>query len=121
MPEAIPDDQVRCPECGTTRLKVFKKIDRIEKVYDTALLNRLRARRGDTIYHCVFCRLQFYDPRKPGAGGAAKGAAEKSSAAEKTEPEPGRKVARAARAAAVRSRPRAPLDATNVSAGVTIR
>jgi hypothetical protein len=43
----------------------LKRIDRIEKIYGNALMNRIRARRGDTIYHCVFCRLQFYDPRKP--------------------------------------------------------
>lgn len=58
-------DPVRCPHCRTTRLKVLKKLDRIEKLYGNRLMNRLRARRGDTIYHCVFCRLQFYDSRKP--------------------------------------------------------
>jgi hypothetical protein len=61
----VPDGAVRCPHCKTTRLKVLKRIDRIEKIYGNALMNRIRARRGDTIYHCVFCRLQFYDPRKP--------------------------------------------------------
>jgi cytoskeletal protein CcmA (bactofilin family) len=34
-------------------------------MYGSRLLNRLRERRGDTLYHCIFCRLQFYDPRKP--------------------------------------------------------
>ena len=62
----VPDDQVRCPYCKTTRLKILKKLDRIEKLYGNSLMNRMRARRGDTIYHCVYCRLQFYDSRKPG-------------------------------------------------------
>jgi cytoskeletal protein CcmA (bactofilin family) len=122
------DDKVRCPRCQTTHLKVLQKLDRIEKIYGNVLLNRIRARRGDTIYHCVFCRLQFYDPRKPGAGGTAKGGAEKSSA-EKTEPEPGKKVARAA--ASRRQSPRTAAElvpslstatnGTKLSAGVTIR
>ena len=66
----VPDDPVRCPKCKTTRLKVLKKLDRIEKLYGNALMNKIRARRGDTIYHCVVCRLQFYDSRKPVAGPA---------------------------------------------------
>jgi hypothetical protein len=60
-----PDEPVRCPHCRTTRLKSLSKIDPIEKMYGSALLNRMRARRGDSIYLCVFCRLQFYNPRKP--------------------------------------------------------
>ncbi len=67
----VPDNHVRCPRCQTTRLKVLKKLDRIEKLYGNALMNRMRARRGDTLYHCVICRLQFYDPRKPSETPAA--------------------------------------------------
>src|SRR5438105_3754751 len=94
MREAVPDDQVRCPDCRTTRLKVLKEIDRIEKLYGTALMNRMRARRGDTIYHCVFCRLQFYDPRKPNSAppAPARPEAEKAAPPEKTEPEPPKAV-----------------------------
>src|SRR5579864_3639368 len=74
MPEPeVPDDQVRCPLCQTTRLKVLKKLDRIEKLYGNALMNRMRARRGDTLYHCVYCRLQFYDPRKPSSNARERG------------------------------------------------
>jgi cytoskeletal protein CcmA (bactofilin family)/DNA-directed RNA polymerase subunit RPC12/RpoP len=58
-------ESVRCPHCGTLRLQIFKRRDRIENMYGNSLLNRLREKRGDTLYHCVFCRLQFYDPRKP--------------------------------------------------------
>jgi hypothetical protein len=55
----------QCPQCRTKRLRILKKPDRIEAMYGSRLLNRLRERRGDTLYHCIFCRLQFYDPRKP--------------------------------------------------------
>ena len=44
---------------------MLKKLDRIDAVYGNRLTNQIRARRGDTIYHCIYCRLQFYDPRKP--------------------------------------------------------
>ena len=67
----VPDDQVRCPRCKTTRLRVLKKLDRIEKLYGNVLMNKMRARRGDTIYHCVICRLQFYDSRKPASASSA--------------------------------------------------
>jgi hypothetical protein len=82
---AINIDKVRCPHCQTTRLRVLPKLDRIEKLYGNALMNRIRVRRGDTIYHCIYCRMQFYDPRKPVGRSAAM-------ASGKTEPEPGTKV-----------------------------
>jgi cytoskeletal protein CcmA (bactofilin family) len=114
--EAEPqDDNVRCPRCRTTRLRVLNKLDRIEKLYGNALMNRFRARRGDTIYHCIYCRLQFYDPRKPGRQ-AAGGPAKKAPAPEKTEPEP-----EAPTAPLTSKRSRASADWTNLSAGVTIR
>jgi hypothetical protein len=75
------DDKVRCPHCRTTRLRVLNKLDRIETLYGNGLLNRYRARRGDTIYHCIYSRLQFYDPRKPVKRAAPEAPAKK-------EPEP---------------------------------
>ena len=59
---------VQCPRCRTARLRILKKRDGIDTMYGNFLLNRWRVRRGDTLYHCIFCRLQFYDPRKPKAG-----------------------------------------------------
>jgi cytoskeletal protein CcmA (bactofilin family) len=59
------DDKVRCPRCGTTRLHVLKRLDGIDRLHGNRLANEIRARRGDTIYHCIYCRLQFYDARKP--------------------------------------------------------
>jgi len=71
QPEAA-NGQIRCPHCRTTRLKALRRIDPIDRVYGNWLVNRMRARRGDTIYHCIYCRLQFYDPRKPAIAGPAK-------------------------------------------------
>jgi hypothetical protein len=92
MPElnrpAIKGDNVRCPHCQTLRLKVLPKIDRIEKLYGNTLMNRIRARRGDTIYHCVYCRMQFYNPRKPVGRPTAMA---DNPGSGKTEPEPGTK------------------------------
>jgi cytoskeletal protein CcmA (bactofilin family) len=126
----VPDDQVRCPHCKTTRLKVLKKLDRIETLYGNALMNRMRARRGDTLYHCVFCRLQFYDPRKPEAPAAQKSAPEEAPP-EKSEPEAVLTAAPAvpvpaapapvAPAAPVNDGPPAPASCTNLTAGVRIR
>src|SRR5438552_1301374 len=101
------DDKARCPHCQTTRLRVLNKLDRIEKLYGNSLMNRMRARRGDTIYHCVYCRLQFYDPRKPGrqADGVAQGPAAKPAAPEKVEPEPVRQFAAVAGASRPKSTP----------------
>jgi hypothetical protein len=74
----VPDDRVHCPQCRTTRLKILKKLDRIEKLYGNRIMNRFRARRGDTIYHCVYCRLQFYNPRKPGSSAGTPAAPEQN-------------------------------------------
>ena len=59
------DDKVQCPRCGTTRLHLLPKPDSIDPFHGNRLANEIRARRGDAIYHCIFCRLQFYDPRQP--------------------------------------------------------
>jgi cytoskeletal protein CcmA (bactofilin family) len=129
----VSDDQVRCPHCKTTRLKVLKKLDRIEKLYGNPLINRMRARRGDTIYHCVYCRLQFYDPRRPGDV-SAPGKTDTSAKSEKSEPEPAPPVIAPApvstpapappvvQAAPVNGHtvPR-PSDSTNLTVGVSIR
>ena len=59
------DDKIQCPRCGTTRLHLLPKLDGIDPLHGNRLANEIRARRGDAIYHCIYCRLQFYDPRKP--------------------------------------------------------
>jgi len=52
----------RCPRCGTfrvTRLRAPDKIDRLE----TGFLNFLEQMAGGRLYHCCYCRVQFYDRR----------------------------------------------------------
>ena len=49
----------RCPDCGTTRLVIRKKLDHIDR-YDGGLLAWWRKKTGAKLYHCIFCRLQFY-------------------------------------------------------------
>jgi cytoskeletal protein CcmA (bactofilin family) len=64
---------------------VLPKLDRIDRLYGNRLLNNIRARRGDTLYHCIFCRLQFYDPRQagpPASGSSTDGSSEKSESSE---------------------------------------
>jgi DNA-directed RNA polymerase subunit RPC12/RpoP len=54
------DDEVaECPDCGTTRLVIRKKRDHIDRYYGGPLA-WWRRRMGANLYHCIFCRLQFY-------------------------------------------------------------
>jgi hypothetical protein len=63
MPPSEPyRKRVQCPHCGTVRLRILSKLDPIERLHGNRLLNRVRAWRGDTLYHCIYCRLQFYHP-----------------------------------------------------------
>jgi len=52
----------RCPICGTHRLNRLKEPDRIDRVHSdlTNLIERLM---GGKLFHCRFCRIQFYDRR----------------------------------------------------------
>jgi hypothetical protein len=54
-----------CPRCHTYELTAPRRVDRIDKMVrgPRSFLQRLM---GGTLYHCWFCRLQFYDlrPRK---------------------------------------------------------
>lgn len=55
-----------CPLCGNTDLTKLAALDRIDKLTANPvrlLFGVLRA----PLYHCTFCRYQFYDPRRPGA------------------------------------------------------
>lgn len=53
----------RCPKCGTLRISKLKRRDRIDSM-SRSLLNLLERMCGGGLYHCRFCRLQFYDRRK---------------------------------------------------------
>jgi hypothetical protein len=52
----------RCPRCGTTRLKKLRDFDPIDPMA-TGILNFLERLAGGEVYHCCFCRIQFYDRR----------------------------------------------------------
>jgi len=57
---------VRCPKCGRTDLKRRRERDQIDRM----LRNPFRyAQRflGATLWHCVLCRIQFYDFRPSAA------------------------------------------------------
>lgn len=65
----------RCHRCGSyriTKLRVRDKIDPME----AGLLNLCERVAGGNLYHCKFCRIQFYDRRKfiPQNNAAAVGA-----------------------------------------------
>jgi hypothetical protein len=53
----------RCPVCGSYRVAKLKHKDRIDKM-QTGLLNLVEriASKGQ-LFHCRWCRLQFYDRR----------------------------------------------------------
>ena len=52
----------RCPRCGTAEVEKRTTRDRIDKVLKTPI-SLVQAMLGGTLYHCVFCRIQFYDLR----------------------------------------------------------
>ena len=53
------DEVAECPECGTTRLVARKRRDPIDR-HPRGLLAWWHRKTGATLYHCIFCRLQFY-------------------------------------------------------------
>jgi hypothetical protein len=56
-------NRCRCHKCGTyriTKLKVRDKIDPMEK----GILNLVEKWLGGKLYHCKFCRIQFWDRRR---------------------------------------------------------
>jgi hypothetical protein len=55
-------ENCRCPKCGTYRVTKLKERDHIDKMH-TGFLHLLEKLAGGRLYHCCFCRLQFYDRR----------------------------------------------------------
>ena len=53
----------RCPLCGSQRMVRLKERDRIDPFHH-GFLNLLERMAGGTLYHCRWCRVQFYDRRK---------------------------------------------------------
>ncbi len=58
-----PSEFSACPQCGTTQLRVRRKVDRIDTL-STSLVSRLKGLLGAELHHCEFCRFQFYDFKK---------------------------------------------------------
>jgi hypothetical protein len=52
----------RCPLCGTYRVTRLKTPDRIDR-FQHGLLNLLERMASGKLYHCRFCRVQFFDRR----------------------------------------------------------
>lgn len=63
-------ESCRCPKCGTYRVTKLKERDHIDKMH-TGLLHLLEKLAGGNLYHCCFCRLQFYDRRRMRARAAS--------------------------------------------------
>ncbi|HTS65549.1 MAG TPA: hypothetical protein VMH28_26185 [Candidatus Acidoferrales bacterium] len=73
----------RCPVCGSPRVAKLKHRDRIDKM-QTGFLNFLERIVGKgQLFHCRWCRLQFYDrrPLSLEASKLAEGASEQEAAA----------------------------------------
>jgi DNA-directed RNA polymerase subunit RPC12/RpoP len=70
--------EVCCPRCGTARVTKLKQADRIDPM-QTGFLNFMERLMGGELYHCRFCRVQFYDRRgtAPAAEPAPESPAEK--------------------------------------------
>lgn len=55
-------DEARCPLCGTYRLRLLAERDHIDRMSHNPL-SLLQRMMGGHLYHCRYCRLQFYDRR----------------------------------------------------------
>jgi hypothetical protein len=56
----------RCPRCGTPKVVRLKERDHIDPMHN-GLLSFLERLAGGRLFHCRYCRLQFYDRRNLGA------------------------------------------------------
>ena len=63
--------QARCPHCGTFRLRALASRDHIDRMLKTPM-SLLQKMMGGRLYHCRYCRLQFYDRRGLAQESAAK-------------------------------------------------
>jgi DNA-directed RNA polymerase subunit RPC12/RpoP len=59
----------RCPRCGTLRVVKLKEPDKIDPMY-VGVLNFLEHMAGGKLFHCRYCRCQFYDRRRTAAESA---------------------------------------------------
>jgi DNA-directed RNA polymerase subunit RPC12/RpoP len=52
----------RCPKCGTFRVVKLKVPDKIDPMQG-GVLNLVERLAGGNLYHCCYCRVQFFDRR----------------------------------------------------------
>jgi ribosomal protein L32 len=52
----------RCPQCGTTELRLRKCLDYYDPLYHNPI-SLVQKYLGGAVLYCVDCRLQFYDLR----------------------------------------------------------
>ncbi len=65
----------RCPRCGTFRVTKLKMRDKIDPM-EGGFLNLMEKCAGGKLYHCKFCRVQFWDRRRWAPPAAAATAAQ---------------------------------------------
>jgi DNA-directed RNA polymerase subunit RPC12/RpoP len=70
----------RCPKCATFRVVRLKEPDHIDPMHK-GLLNTLERIAGGKLYHCRYCRIQFWDRRRLASEVAADETANQESAA----------------------------------------
>jgi hypothetical protein len=100
--EAIPrpyryhlGNRCRCPRCGTYRITKLKVRDKIDPMQG-GFLNLVEKWAGGELYHCRFCRIQFWDRRAftPYVAPAVNATPDSATPAEDREPAPKTKTAR---------------------------
>jgi len=52
----------RCPLCGSRRITKLKAPDKIDRM-QSGFLNFVERLANGKLYHCRFCRIQFFDRR----------------------------------------------------------
>jgi len=85
----------RCPRCGTYRISRLKEPDRIDPM-NTSVLNFLEKLFGGKLFHCRYCRIQFFDRRRLASEIAAEETAEtvaETKSIEVAQPEDGAAIA----------------------------
>jgi hypothetical protein len=71
----------RCPHCGTVRVTKLRRKDKIDPMWG-GMINLAKKLTGGSLYHCRFCRVQFYDGRKMAPDNASSHPAAKPAGAE---------------------------------------
>ena len=80
-------ENCRCPKCGTFRITKLKERDKIDRMH-TGFLNLMERLVGGQLYHCRFCRLQFFDRRSKLEPKAAEAAAVEPASTPVSDPAP---------------------------------